>query len=175
MQPRPHRRRAHRRTDRWRSAVHQAAGAIGGESGAFARSAQVCAAPTAVPVLWVPRSPRSTCAFSHASRSRRWCVRQSQANVEAPPMQQPTFGAASAGAPPNAVRARRHGPPTPRCCVASRRARARRRRCSARCGVLAAPSSHASAALGSGADHRCHFRRRVAQRGARAPAAAAPP
>ena len=43
--------------------------------------------------------------------------------------------------------------------VASRRAR--RRRCSARCGVLVAPRDHTSATLCSGADHRCHLRRLV--------------
>ena len=65
----------------------------------------------------VPRDPQPTNAYSHTARPERWCVRRPQAAVEAPPMQQPTVGAASASAPPNAVRARRHGPPTPRCCV----------------------------------------------------------
>ena len=113
MQPRPHRRRAHRRTDRWRSAIHQAAERWRDRRRVRRRRSICRCAPRPPQCQWVPRSPRPTCAFSHASRSRRWCVRQSQAAVEAPPMQQPTVGAASVGRAPECGERAAPRPPHP--------------------------------------------------------------
>ena len=173
----PPRRRARRLTGRWRNAAHRppSGSAIGGEFGALPLDPQVRATPpqavgAARPVAHVRLFSRSPLrALVRAAVAGR---RLSAANA--------AVGAASVNVPPYAVRARRrHLPPHPphgmsvleRGCVA---ARARRRR-SARYALLAARRAHASAALCSGSDRRCPLRRRVPQRGARAPPPLHPP
>eukprot|EP00966_Prymnesium_polylepis_P178616 4136670-Prymnesium_polylepis.1 len=56
----------------------------------------------------VPHGPRIVVRLSHAARSGRWCVRRSQAAVEAPPIQQSALPPSTC---PNAVRTPR--PPRP--------------------------------------------------------------
>ena len=180
LRPRP---RCHRAASRAASQVVGAAppvrpptgGATGGEFGALPLDPQVRATPPQAvgatrPVAHVRLFSRSPLrALVRAAVAGR---RLSAANA--------AVGAASVNVPPYAVRARRrHLPPHPphgmsvleRGCVA---ARARRRR-SARYALLAARRAHASAALCSGSDRRCPLRRRVPQRGARAPPPLHPP